>query len=98
MSPMSSPSGAIEQILKFCTDKCRYFVIKKNGNQSTQFRPYLKVGNEVIPAVKLISFVYLGKEFCYNKPCENMKCVLLKRLILKRISGENRHSFLTSET
>ena len=77
---MSSRSGAIEQILKFCTDKCRYFVIKKNGNQSTQFRPYLKVGNEVIPAVKLISFVYLGKEFCYNKPCENMKCVLLKRL------------------
>ena len=43
--------------------------------QSTQFRLYLKVNNEMIPAVKLNnSFVYFGKEFCYNMSCEKVKC------------------------
>ena len=50
---------------KSCIDKCRCFGIKKNGKQSTQFRPYLEVNNKMIPADKLNdSFVYLGKEFC----------------------------------
>ena len=65
---------------KISIDKCRCFRIKKNGKQSTQFRPYLKVSNGMIPAVKLNnSFVYLGKEFCYNTSCENVKCDLVKR-------------------
>ena len=54
--------------------------MKKKGKQSTQFRLYLKVNNEMIIAVNLIdSFVYLGKEFCYNMLCENKKCHLVKR-------------------
>ena len=66
---------------KICIDKCRCFGIKKNGKQSTQFRPYLKVNNEMIPTVKLNdSFVYLGNEFCYNMSCENVKYDLVNRL------------------
>ena len=62
-------------------NKCKCFGIKKNVKQSTQFRPYLKVNNEMIPAVKFNdSFAYLGKEFCYNMSCENVKCDLVKRL------------------
>ena len=35
----------------------------------------------MIPAVKLDdSFVYLGKEFCYNMSYENAKCGLVNRL------------------
>ena len=35
----------------------------------------------MIPAVKLNnSFVYLGKEFCYNMSCENVKCYFVYRL------------------
>ena len=46
-------------------NKC--FGIKRNGKQSSQFKPYLKVNNEIIPAVKLNdSFVYLGKEFSFE--------------------------------
>ena len=64
-----------------CIDKCRCFVIKKNGKQSTQNRHYLNVNNEMIPTVKLNdSFVYLGKEFYYNMPCENVKFDIAKRL------------------
>ena len=47
--------------------KCKYFSIKKNGKQSTQFRPYLKLNNEMIPVVKLNdSVVYIEKKFCNN--------------------------------
>ena len=67
--------------LKICIDKCRCFDIKKNGKQSIQFRSYLKVNNEMIPAVKLNdSFVYLQKKFCYNMSCESVNCDLVKRL------------------
>ena len=59
--------------------KC--FRIKKNGKQSSQFKPYLKVNNEIIPAVKLNdSFVYLGKEFSFDMSNENVKNDLVKRL------------------
>ena len=50
--------------LIICLNKCSTFGIKKNGNSSTQFKPYLKVNNEVIPPVKLKEiFTYLGKHF-----------------------------------
>ena len=66
---------------KICIDKSRCYVIKKNGKQSTQFRPYSTVNNEMILAVKLNdSFAYPGKEFCYSRPRENVKCDLAKRL------------------
>ena len=56
------------------TSKCKCFGIKKNGKQSSQFEPYLKVDNEMIPAVKLNdSFVYLGKEFSFDMSNENVK-------------------------
>ena len=53
------------------------------GKQSSQLNLdfYLKVNNEMIPAVKLNnSFVYLGKEFCYDMSCENVKCYFVYRL------------------
>ena len=82
--------------LKICINKCRCFGIKKNGNQSNQFTPYLKVNNEIIPAFNLNDlFVYLAREFCYNMSSENVKCDLVKRLSNYL---ENRHSFFTSKT
>ena len=64
-----------------CISKCRCFGINKNGKQSSQFEPYLKVNNEMVPAVKLnYSFVYLGKEFSFNMSNENVKNDLVKRL------------------
>ena len=55
--------------------------MKLNGKQSSQFKPYLKVNNEMIPPVKLNdSFVYIGKEFNFNMSNENVKNVLVKRL------------------
>ena len=48
--------------LKIYIDKCRCFDTKKNEKQLTQFRPCLKVNNEMIPAVKLSDYFYiLGK-------------------------------------
>ena len=44
----------------------------------------------MIPVVKLnVSFVYFGKEFCFNMSCENVKCNLGKRLsdYLKKIDN-----------
>ena len=53
--------------LIICVDKCSTFGIKKNGNLSAQFKPYLKENNEVIPPVKLNeTFTYLGKTFSYT--------------------------------
>ena len=64
-----------------CISKCKYFGIKKNRKQSSQFKPYLKVNDEMIPAVKLNdSFIYLGKEFSFDMSNENMKNDLVKRL------------------
>ena len=68
-----------QQAKFFYLYKC--FRIKKNGKQSSQFKPYLKVNNEIIPAVKLNdSFVYLGKEFSFDMSNENVKNDLVKRL------------------
>ena len=65
----------------FCVSKWECFGIKKNGKQSSQLKPYLKVNNEMIPAVKLNdSFVYVGKEFSFDMSHENVKNNLMKRL------------------
>ena len=64
-----------------CISNCKCFGIKKNGKQSSQFKPYLKVNNKMIPAVKLNnSFVYLRKEFSFDMSNENVKNDLAKRL------------------
>ena len=64
-----------------CVSKWECFGIKKNGKQSSQLKPYLKVNNEMIPAVKLNdSFVYLGKEFSFDMSNENVKHDLMRRL------------------
>lgn len=36
-----------------CVDMWSIFGIKKNGNSSKHFKPYLKVNDEVVPPVKL---------------------------------------------
>ena len=36
---------------KICIDKCRCFDTKRKEKQSAQFRPYLKVNNEMISVV-----------------------------------------------
>ena len=59
-------------------DKCLTFGIKKNGNSSTRFKPYLKVNNEVIPPVKLNdNFTYLGKKFSYTMSVDKVKSDLI---------------------
>ena len=63
-------------------DKCCTFGIKKNGNKSTQYHPYLKVNNEMIPPVKINDcFVYLGKFFSFNMKCDNIKQELKSEVV-----------------
>ena len=61
-----------------------YFVpfgIKKNGKTAMQFKPYLKVNNEVIQPVKISdSFEYLGKSLSSSMSCEAIKTELIKEL------------------
>ena len=60
-----------------CVNKCSTFGIKKNGNSSTQFKPNLKLNNEVIPPVKLNeTFTYLGKIFSYTMSADKVKLEL----------------------
>ena len=64
-----------------CISKCKCFGIIKNGKESSQFKQYLKVNNEMIPSVKLNdSFAYLGKEFSFDMSNESVKNDLVKRL------------------
>ena len=66
---------------KIRIDKCSTFGIKKNGKAAAQFKPYLKVNNEVIPPVEIDdSFVYLGKSFSYSMSCEKIKSDLIEEL------------------
>ena len=61
-----------------CVDKCSNFGIKKNGNSSTQFKPYLKINNKVIPPVKLNgTFTYFGKTFSYIMSIDKVKSELI---------------------
>ena len=42
---------------------------------STQFKPCLRVNNELIPPVKMgDSFIYRGKSFSFNMNNVDMKC------------------------
>ena len=34
-------------------DKCSTFGVKHNGKKATQFKPYLKINNQMIPAVEI---------------------------------------------
>ena len=53
--------------LEVRVDKCASFGIKKNGKKATQFNPYLRIGNEMVPTVSPDkAFVYLGKEFSFS--------------------------------
>ena len=46
------------------TDKCKTFEIRKNGTLSTQFKPCLRVNDELIPPVKMgDKFIYHDKVF-----------------------------------
>ena len=48
------------------------FWYKKKGKQSSQCKPYLKVNNEMIPAVQSNdSFVYLGKELSFKESSDD---------------------------
>ena len=63
--------------LIICVDKCSTFGIKKNGNSSTQSKPYLKVNNEVIPTVKLNETItYLRKTFSFTMSVDKVKSEL----------------------
>ena len=71
---MSLVTGANGHIFLFLSVSVKCFGIKKNCKQSSQFKPYLKVNNEMIPAIKLNdSLVYLGKELNFNISNENVK-------------------------
>ena len=64
--------------LIICVDKCSTFRIKKNGNSSTQFKPYLKINSEVIPRAKLNeTFTYLRKTFSYTMSVGKVKSELI---------------------
>ena len=58
-----------------------YFVpfgIKKNDKTAMQFKPYLKVNNEVIRPVKIIE--YLGKSLSSSMLCQAIKTELMEEL------------------
>ena len=48
-------------------DKCKTFGVKKCGTKSLQYKPYLKVSGQMIPAIEIDdSFTYLGKMFSFE--------------------------------
>ena len=62
-------------------NKCKCFGIKRTVISHHNLKPYLKVNNEIIPAVEFNdSFVYFGKEFTFDMSNENVKNDLVKRL------------------
>ena len=53
------------------------FGIKKNGNQSVQYKPYLRISGQMIPCVEIDDvFIYLGKTFSFDMSCENILFLL----------------------
>ena len=47
--------------------KCSVFGIKHNGKKAMQFKPYLKINNQVTPGVDINgTYDYLGKQFSYK--------------------------------
>ena len=58
-------------------DKCSTFGIKKNGSSSAQFKPYLRISNEMVPPTEINeSFEYLGKSFSFAMKTNNIKSKL----------------------
>ena len=60
---------------KWCTwsglivrvEKCKTFGVRKTKTTSIQYKPYLKICNEMVPQVEINDrFKYLGKEFSYD--------------------------------
>ena len=67
--------------LQIRTDKCKTFGIKHNGRRSTQYKPYLKDNNEMIPPVEIDgSFRYLGKMFSYTMGTDEIRNELEEEL------------------
>ena len=61
-------------------DKCCTFGIKKNGQKSNQFKPYLRINGLMIPCVEMgDSFRYLGKFFSFDMSPDKIK----EELVLK---------------
>ena len=54
--------------------------MKKNGNTTSQFLPYLKINDEMIPPVEMHeSFYYLGKRFSFKMGVETIKKDIIER-------------------
>ena len=81
-------------------DKCKTFGIKKNGTLSTQFKPCLRVNNELIPPVKMGDcFIYLGKSFSFSMNNSDIKTELVTDMnqyfdILNRLPLHPKHKLL----
>ena len=55
-------------------DKCHTFGVKKTSSQSCQYKPYLKLCNQIIsPTENGKSFMYLGKMFSFNMDMHTVK-------------------------
>ena len=62
-------------------DKCSTFGIKKIRTDSTQYEPYLKIGNERIPSTEMNkSFTYLGKDFNMHMSNDHIKSQLVSTI------------------
>ena len=59
-------------------DKCCTFGIKKNGQKSSQFKPYLRISGQMIPCIEMGErFRYLGKYFSFDMSPDKVKEELL---------------------
>ena len=64
-------------LISINVEKCSTFGIKKSGSKSTQFKPYLKISNKMIPAVEMgEAFTYLGKQFNFKMETSLIECEL----------------------
>ena len=60
--------------LQVRVDKCSVFGIKHNGKKATQFKPCLKLNNQVLPSVEINgTFQYLGKQFSYKMETDEIE-------------------------
>ena len=58
-------------------DKCSTFDIKKVRTDLTQYEPYLKISNEVIPSIEMNnSFPYFGKDMNMHMSNDSIKSLL----------------------
>ena len=60
--------------LQVRVDKCSVFGIKHNGKKATQFKPYLKLNNQILPSVEINgTFQYLGEQFSYKMETDEIE-------------------------